>query len=159
LNTLLISYITPILGVFDRVTGKNKGLLNFEVDNNLFFEQQQINKVITHQYSPIAISAHENKYIRFFDLNSSTEVKSIIAHTDSVSDLNISTNGHYLISGGHDGSIRCWDLRKYQCLHELPAHRKKFDEAVFSIVQHPIYPYVASGGADGIIKIYESALC
>ena len=46
--------------------------------------------------------------------------KSMIAHVDSVTCLSISESGNYLFSGGHDGSLRCWDLRKYQCIYEIP---------------------------------------
>jgi WD40 repeat protein len=80
---------------------------------------------------PLAITAHENKQIRLFDLNSSISlasmskfylivkcVKSAVAHTDGVTCL--LAKDFTLVSGGHDGSIRFWDLRKMQLLYELP---------------------------------------
>jgi striatin 1/3/4 len=60
-----------------------------------------------------------------------------VGHTDSVSALANTINGHYLISGGHDGALRCWDIRKQQCLYDIPAHRKKYDEGINFIAPHP----------------------
>ena len=81
----------------------------------------------------------------------------MIAHTDAVSCLQVVGNTNLLVSGGHDGSVRCWDLRKYQCVHELPAHRRKYDESVMALSHHSGLPLLASGGADGIVKVFETA--
>lgn len=89
---------------------------------------------------PLAITAHENKQIRLFDLNSSKKihnkiktfylyifsivkcVKSAVAHTDAVTC--ILAKDFTLVSGGHDGSIRFWDLRKMQLLYEIPVRQQ-----------------------------------
>lgn len=47
-------------------------------------------------------------------------VKSIVAHTDAVTSLY--AKDFTLISAGHDGSIRFWDIRKMQLLYELPVY-------------------------------------
>ena len=48
-----------------------------------------------------------------FDYGSDTVVKTIpAAHTDAVSCLGISNTGLQLVSGGHDGNLKVWDLRK-----------------------------------------------
>ena len=73
-----------------------------------------------------------------------------------------STNPNTLISGGHDGAIRAWDMRTYQCIFDVPAHRRKYDEGVLSLASCDKYPLIASGklfflcdlgGADSIVKI------
>lgn len=58
-----------------------------------------------------------------------------------------------LISGGHDGAIRAWDLRTFQCIYDTVAHRRKYDEGVLSLAQSPNLSLLASGGADSLIKI------
>ena len=45
-------------------------------------------------------------------------IKQVVAHTDSVSSLY--AKDFTLVSAGHDGSIRFWDIRKMQLLYELP---------------------------------------
>ena len=50
-----------------------------------------------------------------------------------------------LISGGHDGAIRAWDMRTFQCIFDVPAHRRKYDEGVLSMACCEKYPLIASG--------------
>jgi striatin 1/3/4 len=81
----------------------------------------------------------------------------MVGHTDSISSLSIDSSGTYVFSGGHDGSVRAWDVRKFQCLYEIPAHRKKFDESVNVVLRHPTLPLLASGGADALVKIFKTS--
>ena len=103
---------------------------------------------------PLAFTGHENKQIKLFDLNSMRSIKSSVAHTDAVTCLLV--KDFTLISGGHDGSIRAWDIRKMQLLYEVPSHRRKYDESVLCIDQYK--SMLVSGGADSIIKVYDTLL-
>ena len=48
-------------------------------------------------------------------------IKNLVGHTDSVTGLSAHVlNPYVLLSVGHDGSMRTWDIRKYQCIHEFP---------------------------------------
>jgi striatin 1/3/4 len=76
-----------------------------------------------------------------------------VGHTDSVATVAVDPTGMLLVSGGHDGSIRLWDVRTYQCLQEMPAHRKKYDEGVFCVKYSPDGRLLSSGGADSLVKI------
>ena len=151
LNSFLVGYTTPYLNVFDKQTGK-PSIIKFVKDNEAE-KIHQINCIVASNASSLAVCGHEDKHLRFFDINSCTCVKDLVGHTDSVSSLWIS--GNYLVSGGHDGSLRFWDVRTYQCLQEIPAHRKKYDEGVLCISQHPTLPLMASAGADSLVKLYH----
>ena len=46
------------------------------------------------------------------------QIKSAVAHTDAVTC--ILAKDFTIVSGGHDGSIRLWDIRKMSLLYEIP---------------------------------------
>ena len=59
-----------------------------------------------------------------------------------------------LFSKGHDCSIRLWNLETKNCIQEMTSHRRKYDESINCVAFHANKPYIASGGADAIVKIY-----
>eukprot|EP01136_Pigoraptor_vietnamica_P006971 Opistho-1_new@40599 len=152
-NRLVTTYSDSTACVFDIETGKQILTLasNETYDGTV---ATQINKVVTHPTLPMAITAHEDKYIRYFDLNSGKCTHSMVAHLDAVGTVAVDPSGLYLLSGGHDCSVRVWDIGRKACIQEVSQHRKKFDEGVQSLAFHPTQPYIASGGADGCVKVY-----
>ena len=81
----------------------------------------------------------------------------MLAHLDTVTTLSIDTTGFSLVSGSHDGSIRFWDiLGSRTCVQEINAHRQKSNEGTLDVQFHPSMPFIASAGADGVVKIYAS---
>ncbi len=85
------------------------------------------------------------------------QTQSLVSHSDAVTCLD-TIDHNYVLSGGHDGSIRIWDLRKFHCVFETPAHRKKYDEGVMALTHHSDIPMLLSAGADGIVKLFQSQL-
>ena len=64
----------------------------------------------------------------------------------------------HFVSGGHDGTIKVWDMRTFKTIAEISkkgAHKRKFDEGVMCLASHPEAPFFASGGADCLVNIYE----
>lgn len=59
----------------------------------------RINRLISHPTLPIAISAHENRTIKFYDTTNGDCIHSMVAHLDSVTSLAVDPNGLYLLSG------------------------------------------------------------
>ncbi|KAI9617257.1 hypothetical protein H4Q26_013123 [Puccinia striiformis f. sp. tritici PST-130] len=99
----------------------------------------QINKIVTHPTLPLLISAHEDRFIRLYDLNTGGCTHSMLGHLDSVTSLSIDPTGLILVSGGHDCSIRFWDLTGSRtCLQEISSHRYKSNqEGVLDVKFHP----------------------
>ena len=82
----------------------------------------------------------------------------MLAHLDSVTTLAIDPAGFSLVSGGHDCSVRFWDLLNSRaCVQEMTSHREKGREGVLDVVFHPSLPFLASAGADGVVKLYASS--
>jgi striatin 1/3/4 len=175
LNKLIVSFSNSEIILYDIETGQPviKSFENVSSTYNNTVETQ-INRIITHYTLPIAITAHEDRCIKFFDLNTSKSIHSMVAHLDAVSTLDISPNGLVLASAGHDSSIRLWDISNYACLQEFTSHRKKYDEAIHSVKFHPRMQgsltgsksesgvtsvfggssWLGSCGADGCCKLY-----
>ncbi|KAJ3178235.1 hypothetical protein HDU85_005232 [Gaertneriomyces sp. JEL0708] len=115
----------------------------------------QINKVVAHPTLPLIVTAHEDKYVRLFDLNTGKSVHSMIAHQEGVAALDIDSAGLNIVTGGHDCSLRWWDLTTRKCLQEHTTHRKKNDEGVWSVAYHKgVSGVMGSAGADGLAKVY-----
>jgi striatin 1/3/4 len=77
---------------------------------------------------------------------------------DGVTSLSIDPAGFYLVSGSHDCSIRFWDLlNTHHCVQEITTHREKAREGVLDVEFHPSLPFMASAGADGVVKLYASS--
>lgn len=144
-NKIIISWTNNYLTVVDIETGNE--VMKFE-------NCCDVNSIASHPNLPIAVTAHEDRNIRFWDLSSGTLVHSMVAHLDAVTSVTIDPNGLYLLSGSHDASIRLWGFESKTCVQEFTAHRPKFNEAVHQASFHPNKGYVASAGADGLIKIF-----
>ena len=78
------------------------------------------------------IAGTEDYKLRFIDLNSNKLIKTVVGHADSVSCLQMQGQ-NLLMSGGHDGSVRTWDLRTFQLLNDMSCHRRKYDEGTLAI--------------------------
>lgn len=196
LRRCVVSYSNAVVKLFEVQTGKE--VMQFASDNHygelLGFliglkrqtdtahrvdgtEGTQVNKVITHPTLPILVSGHENNFIQFFDIDTGACTLSMIGHLDSVTSLDVDPSGLTLVSGGHDCSVRFWDIvnsatdptggrtgreDKAQgseesaavCVQEITAHRKKSGEGVLFVKYHPSAPWFCSTGADGVIRIY-----
>ncbi|CAK4653782.1 hypothetical protein LEN26_015936 [Aphanomyces euteiches] len=119
------------------------------------FREAQINHIVAHPTMPLVIAAHQDRRIRFYDLRAGQCVASVVAHQEAVSSLALDSSGLYLASGGHDGSLRFWSVAERTCVHEQSAHRPKFAEAVHSVAYHATRGFVATAGADSVIKVFQ----
>jgi striatin 1/3/4 len=136
----------------------------------------QINRIVSHPTMSLLVTAHEDKFIRIFDITTGSlallwltkEIvlipfagqctHSMLAHLDGVTSLSIDAAGFSLVSGSHDCSIRFWDLLGTKaCVQEITTHREKAREGVLDVEFHPTLPFMASAGADGVVKLYASS--
>lgn len=78
-----------------------------------------------------------------------------MAHSDAVTSLLFRPEGFELVSCGHDGNLRFWDLRKYKCVSDVAVHMKKYDESALCLSQSKDEGLLCVGGADGLIKVMQ----
>ncbi len=101
----------------------------------------------------LLIAGTEDYKLRFIDLSSNKVIKTVVGHADAISCLS-SLSPNLIMSGGHDGSVRTWDLRTFQLLNDMSAHRRKYDEGTLAIAH--CNSLIATGGADSIVKVIKN---
>ncbi|KAG0050128.1 hypothetical protein BGZ83_005087 [Gryganskiella cystojenkinii] len=156
LKKMVVSYNNSVVKLFDIETGKD--ITTFQSNESYDgTPATQINKIVCHPTMPLMVTGHEDRYIRYFDLNTGSCNYSSIAHLDAVAALDFDPTGLVLCSGGHDCSVRMWDIgsNSRPCVQEFTGHRRKGDEGVCVVQYHPTVPGLfATGGADSIVKVY-----
>lgn len=154
-DKIVVSYKSAVSVIHDVETGKPILKLTPNGMSGASDPSKYINRIISHPTMPIIITAHEDRWIRFYDVNDGTLLHAMVAHLDAVTSLAIDVHGLYLLSGSHDCSIRLWNIaNKKTCVQEITAHRKKFEESILDVAFHPSKPFIASAGADAIAKVF-----
>ncbi|EMR09265.1 hypothetical protein PNEG_02599 [Pneumocystis murina B123] len=159
IRKISVSWNNAIIRIYDIETGS----CVLELRNDEIYDgtnDTQINKIISLSKENMLISGHENKYIRFYDINSAQCTYSMLGHLNAISSLDISPDDRILVSGGHDSSIRFWDMQFPQvCIQKISNHHTKAQEGVNDVSwwhgrdNTCQLEYVTSVGGDGIIKV------
>jgi striatin 1/3/4 len=133
------------LGLYDTESGKEIWKV----------EDSAINQVVIHPTLPVAVSGHQDKYVKFWDLKTGKCTSQVIGHAESVTSLSFDPNGLALVTGGHDSSLKMWDVSTKGCIQEISCRMIKHDESILCVAHHKLQQFVAVGGADGVVKIFE----
>ncbi|KAK7466860.1 1,2-dihydroxy-3-keto-5-methylthiopentene dioxygenase [Stygiomarasmius scandens] len=157
LKKVAVAYQNAVVKIFDIETGKELSRLASDISYD-GTPGTQINRIASHPTMSLIVTAHEDKFVRIFDIMTGQCTHSMQAHLDGVTSLSIDAAGFSLVSGSHDCSIRFWDLMGSRvCVQEITTHREKAREGVLDVEFHPSLPFMASAGADGVVKLYASS--
>ncbi|KAF7322674.1 Striatin-related protein [Mycena chlorophos] len=157
LKKVAVAYQNAIVKIFDIESGKELTRLPTDISYD-GTPNTQINRIVSHPTMSLLVTATEDKYVRMFDIATGQCTYSMIAHLDGVTALAIDPAGFSLVSGSHDCSIRFWDmLDSHECVQEASHHREKAREGVLDAEFHPTLPFMATAGADGVVKLYASS--
>lgn len=75
------------------------------------------------------IAYEEGNNIVLWSLEKQNVVQRFVAHTDGVASIDISPCGTFMVSGGHDRTVRLWDIATGRCLHTF----KEFSHSVMAV--------------------------
>jgi WD40 repeat protein len=75
-------------------------------------------------------------------------------HTGSIYSLAFSPDGHTLVSGSRDTTVRLWDAATGELLQILEGHT----DAVWSLAFAPDGRTLASGGRDAAVRLWRDRL-
>ncbi|KNC52348.1 striatin [Thecamonas trahens ATCC 50062] len=114
----------------------------------------QPNAVAAHPTLPWLFTAHEDKRIVIYNVNSSEVVDTIVAHPSGVASVAVHPSGLYFMSGGHDSSVRFWDVSTRRCVQAVQKHLRKHEASINAVAYHEAMPFCATGGADSNVRLY-----
>lgn len=101
--------------------------------------------------------ACEDKNVKVFDLISKKVTKQFIAHESYTSSMTLTQDGLFLITTGPDKTIRIWNVPSLEIVSADLHHKDKYGEAglcMAATLSSNSHNFFASGGADGIVKIF-----
>mmetsp|Transcript_89995 Transcript_89995/g.178892 ORF Transcript_89995/g.178892 Transcript_89995/m.178892 type:complete len:588 (+) Transcript_89995:74-1837(+) len=109
-----------------------------------------------HQVLQFAVTGHADGSARVLDLNSGRFVATLSGHSAAVTSVCLDpAQGYGLVTAGHDGFLRHFDLRTGLCCQELHLHRPKYSEAIHSVCHSK--RMLATSGADGNICVLPAS--
>ncbi|MCP4544671.1 MAG: hypothetical protein GY832_46820 [Chloroflexi bacterium] len=100
------------------------------------------------RYRPGPDSTRE---LHVWDLQTSKCERTLKGHTDWVTALAVTPDGHRVVSGSHDTTLKVWDLRTGACEHTLEGHIRRVETVAIT----PDGRQAVSGSEDSTLKVWD----
>jgi WD40 repeat protein len=88
--------------------------------------------------------------VQIWDVESGTELTSLVGHTGAVNDVAFSPDGSLVATGSTDGTVRLWDPREGVQVLSLRGH----DSVVWDVAFSPDGSRLASASPEGIVRVW-----
>jgi striatin 1/3/4 len=131
--------------------------------------ETQINAIAVHPSLPLLATAHEDRFVRIFDLSMTSHqpILSTLAHLDGVTALSFDSSTEdgprALATVSHDTSLRLWNLTippfgstaTMTCVQEISSHRVNSSEGVLDVAHSRDGASIVTAGADGTLRVWQ----
>ncbi|RKP36721.1 WD40-repeat-containing domain protein [Dimargaris cristalligena] len=153
-HQLLVGYENTHIRVYDTIHGTCA--LQMALDPANGYSRAKINKLTVYPSDSLLVAALEDQTLRFLDLRSGKQIGLVHAHLEAVTTVDVDYTGYCTVSASTDCTLRWWDRRTFNCVYHQEAHRLKNDEGIVSMRAHPRRPWVLTGGADAVVKVFTA---
>lgn len=90
--------------------------------------------------------------MRVWDVTSGEAVKTLLGHSNSVTDIALTPDGRFAISASGDATLKVWDLATGEVVQTLSGH----DVIINSVTISPNGDYVVSSSGDGKLIVWDT---
>lgn len=84
-------------------------------------------------------------------------------HSNTITGLSLSPDGHHLLTNSMDNTLRVWDMRPFapgnRCEKVLYGHQHSFEQNLLRCDWSPDGNRVAAGSADRIVYVWDAVTC
>ncbi|KAF0759217.1 U5 small nuclear ribonucleoprotein 40 kDa protein [Aphis craccivora] len=125
-----------------------------------FNNNYQVMSVCFNDTADQIITGGLDNEIKIWDLRKNALLHRLPGHTDTVTGLELSPDGCYLLSNAMDNSLRIWDVRPYapadRCLKVFSGHTHNFEKNLLRCAWSPDGSKVSAGSADRYVYIWDA---
>uniref|UniRef100_A0A6G1SI69 U5 small nuclear ribonucleoprotein n=1 Tax=Aceria tosichella TaxID=561515 RepID=A0A6G1SI69_9ACAR len=102
--------------------------------------------------------------INIWDLRKGGKHASLVGHTDTITGLSLSPDGHHLLSNSMDNTLKCWDVRpsttdNSRLEKTLLGHHHNFEKNLLRCAWSPNQRLISAGSSDGLVHIWGYNSC
>ncbi|KAK6539252.1 SEA (Seh1-associated) complex subunit [Orbilia ellipsospora] len=128
-----------------------------KLDRVLHEHQRSVHKIAFNPGSgKILISGSQDGLMKIWDLRQKKSTMTLWGKSDAVRDVQFNaTNAVHFAAAFDNGTIQKWEWRMGGTAHTYLKKISAHNGPVFSIDWHPDGKYVASGGRDGTVKVWD----
>ena len=85
----------------------------------------------------------------------------LAGHTDTITGMDVSADGDWLLTNAMDNTLRLWDLRPYapqdRCTKVFTGHAHNFEKNLLKCAISPDGKHVTAGSADRNVHVWNVA--
>ncbi|OVA05157.1 WD40 repeat [Macleaya cordata] len=98
--------------------------------------------------------------VKVWDLRRNEVTMTLQGHSDTITGMQLSPDGSYLLTNAMDCSLRIWDLRPYapqnRCVKIFTGHQHNFEKNLLKCGWSPDGSKVTAGSADRMVYIWDT---